>query len=225
MLKIILKNIETGWYHCYPVKKEWESEAKKLKVGQIVQYHHKNGLDWEMCKVEKIIVGNPPPKVKGVTFSEFCAPPFNPGLLPRYLWCYPRKAGRATLTKKYLDDCRQIRLEHKEVEKYNEKPYFLARLDTIKGKPDGKENLEKMMFPCNVIWKNTSLDTDHLGQLVTGFPNTDLEYQLIDLGRQVPIDECCTVDRNVDLKTLMDRWHIEVIKGETQMYKIGGVNV
>jgi len=69
------------------------------------------------------------------------------------------------------------------------------------------------------------LDRDHLGQLVTGFPNTDLEYQLIDLGRQVPVDECCTVDRNVDLKELMDRWHIEIVKGEAQLQKVGKVNV
>ena len=36
--KIIFKNVDTGWYHWYPVSKENESEARKLRVGQIVQF-------------------------------------------------------------------------------------------------------------------------------------------------------------------------------------------
>jgi len=197
--KILLKNVNTGWFYHYPVNKENESEARKLRVGKLVQYHHKNGLDWELCRVEKIIFKKPELKVKGTVFSEFAH-------------VYP-----------YI--CSLI--EDKKIKEYNEKPYFLARLDTIKGKPDGKENLEKMMFPCYVIWRENDNGQDKLGLLVTGFPppRQGTEYQLIDIQNQVAVDRCCTVNRNTNLKELMKRWHIEVVKGFAQLYKIGRVNV
>jgi len=149
-----------------------------------------------------------------------------PWQMGNWLFSTPRGAMKTTLTKKYLDDCRQIRLEHKEVEKYNKKPYFLARLDTIKGRPDGKENLEKMMFPCYVIFRMSESGEDKLGQLVTGFPSPHnfIEYQLIDLSKQVEKYNCCTINRDKDLGKLMSKYYIEVIKGEAKMYKVGKFN-
>ena len=232
--KIIFKNVETGWYHHYPVTKENESEARKLRVGQMVKFIPKHGMFSELCRVEKIIFKKPELKgtsPKGVVFSEFANMPedylpYSYPFTPGSLWHYPRKAGKNTATCAPTPPWYLGRfLKSKEIEEYDKKPYFLARLDTIKGKPDGKENLDKMMFPCYVIFRAYSKNNDALGQLVTGYPNGKLEYQLINLSRQVPSNQCCTVDRNTDLKVLMKRWSIEVIKGETQMWKVGGFNV
>ena len=246
MLKVIVKNIETGKHHCIDMPLAQAETYKNLKVGTTVQYYDGKGMDFETTKIEKLIDTDcdkmhkmrPGCAPKGTVFSEFANTPgmvfpmpYNfkpyPWQMGNWLFSTPRGAMKTTLTKKYLDDCKQIRAEHKAREEYQERPYFLARLDTIRGKPEGKENLEKMMFPCYVIWKGNDEDQDKLGQLITGFPSTKIgtQYQLINLTRQVSVGQCCTVDRSVDLKELMDKWFIEVIKGETQMWKIGGVNV
>jgi len=267
MLKVIVKNIETGKHHCIDMPLAQAETYKNLKVGTTVQYYDGKGMDFETCKVEKLIdtdkyaqsdmanalnygwvsqKGKPPRPgcaPKETVFSEFANTPGKVFSMPmpnpwqkyfydniitprnamKTLWLYPRKAGKNTMAD-YVADAQKITKEKKE---YQERPYFLARLDTIRGKPEGKENLEKMMFPCYVIWKGNDEDQDKLGQLITGFPSTKIgtQYQLINLTRQVSVGQCCTVDRSVDLKELMDKWFIEVIKGETQMWKIGGVNV
>jgi len=211
VIKIILKNVETGKHHCYEIEEGKERGLESLKVGHIVQYYDGKSSDWETCKIEKIIDNRPGLSPSAVVYSEFASLPY--GWNP---WYCARGAGKNTVFNIWND---------KEIKEYNKRPYFLARLDTIKGKPEGKENLKEIMFPCYVMWKYSEFDKDHLGQLVTGFPNSHLEYQLIDLSRQVPANECCSIDRNEDLEYLMDRWFIEVIKGETQMWKIGQVSV
>ena len=91
----------------------------------------------------------------------------------------------------------------------------------MKGKTDHKENLEKMKFPCWVTYRTACGRKKHLGQLVTGYPKDTVEYQLIKMEKQVCVGQCCTVWRDTDLAKLMTDFEIEVIKGETQCWKIG----
>jgi len=230
MLKVIVKNIITGKKHCMDMPLTVAETYKNLKVGQTVQYYDGKDATWEACKIEKLVDGRP----KEVIYNPY---PYTALYAQRdkadplyYAWnpfWFGRRAGRATLSKAPLEWMKQRHKESKEKKEYQKKPYFLARLDTIEGNPDGKENLEKMMFPCYVIFRMDKEGKDKVGQLVTGNPppHIQTEYQLIDMSYQVDVNSCCTIGRSHDLKWLMDKYFIEVVKGEAQLQKVGKVNV
>ena len=219
LLKIIVKNKETGKKECINIPKEMQNNLtiKALKPGM---YLGKGGCEY--VEIAKIVDNRP--KAREVVLPL----PFNPyhGIPLRFnpwsYWGSGRCAEKSTSMKEYIKNAIEIREERK---KYQERPYFNVKLDPIKGRSDGKENLEKMKFPCWCIWRCSTLDKHHIGMLVTGFPNNKLEYQLIDVGHQSEINACCSVDRNVSLEKLITRWNVEVIKGESQLWKVGNVNV
>lgn len=220
LLKIIVKNKETGEQRCVDIPKEREqdSDIVNLKVGMTVYYQAKMGCRPELVEIVKII-----DTTQGVVFRQYDGglapyPNWNP-------WTYARRAGRATFTREYLDKLREQNEERQDRKEYRKKPYFLVRLDTMRGTDVGEENLEKIKFPCWVTYRYTELGKDRIGMLVTGSPGTGLEYQLIDMMKQVPVGDVCTEFRDTDLKALMDKCNIKVIKGESQLYKIGRFNV
>jgi len=233
VLKIIIKYKDTGIQECVDISEEREndSDIKKLKVGMEVNYVRKKDLSIHPVEIVKIVNSRPLAKTLPGNWTPY---PWQEGLGYLQAQClnYPRRAGRATLAKKFLKDLVEQNEEREERKKYREKPYFLVRLDPIKGTDDGEENLEKMKFPCWVTFSYGTNGKEYIGQLITGYPARDpssfertFEYQLVDMMEQVPVGEACTVNRNTDLKELMKRFHIKVIKGQTQCWKIGGFNV
>ena len=218
LLKIIVKNIETGKQKCIDIDKDKEIDPVigKLKVGMKVYYLEKMGKPFEFVEVVKIVGKKPEP---------FIPPPF-PWQYDPFMYWNSRRAMKTTFTTKFWEDIKEMREAKKAKEEYEKKPYFNVKLDIMKGKADHKENLEKMKFPCWVTygWADCSKKR-HLGQLVTGYPKDRVEYQLICMEKQVGVGDCCTVWREYDLEKLMKNYDIEVIKGETQCWKIGKFNV
>ena len=220
LLKIIVKNKETGIQKCVNIPKERENDddIKCLKVGMVVLHRKDISIIPEIVEVVKIVGDRP----KGAVFSEYDSSVYPLTWNP---CSYARRAGRVTYTKEYLDACRQIREEIKTRDGYQKKPYFNVRLDPIKGSSDHQENLEKIKFPCWCVFRYPSFGKDKIGMLVTGMPQWTLEYQLIDMTEQVSVNDVCTMFRDTDLKALMDKRNIEIIKGESQLWKIGKFNI
>ena len=221
LLKIIVKNKETGYQKCIDIPKERENgtDIKCLKVGMTVYYLEKMGMQPELVEIVKIVDDRP----KGAVFSEYVPPlTWNP-------WRFAgRRAGRATGMKGFIEDVVKKREEIKERSEYQKKPYFNVRLDPIKGRNDGIENLKKMKFPCWIVYKMGKDFKHKIAMLVTGCPGltSAVEYQLIDMMEQVPIGEVCTMWRDTDLGKLMERLYSwEVVKGESQLWKIGKFNI
>ncbi|PKP62220.1 hypothetical protein CVT91_00080 [Candidatus Atribacteria bacterium HGW-Atribacteria-1] len=214
MLKIFIKNKETGKQRCIDIPKErWENlNIKTLKEGKILYYQAYWWEAPELVEIVKII--DTRPKSKPWWFT-----------LPWYAQMYQPLSINSTFERIMKDLDLSFPAPNpegsKERAKYNERPYFNARLDLIKGESDGKENFEKMKFPCLVVYKDCN--GNHLGMIVTGFPKVmgKLEYQLINIERQEPQTSCCTIFRRNSLEELMKICPFEVIKGEIQLWKVG----
>lgn len=226
LLKIIVKDRETGHQKCIDIPKERENDndIKNLKAGMIVVYQEEVGMKPEVVKIVKIVDDRPTtpppywtpyPRQKGLGYLQ-----------ARCLVNYPRGAGKVTFSKKFLEERIKQNEEIEARKEYRDKPYFLVRLDPVKGQPDGKENLDKIKFPCWVVYKYFVTGKHRIGMLVTGSPGTGFEYQLIDMMEQVPVNEVCTVFRGKDLKKLLDKFYsVEVVKGESQLWKVGKFDV
>lgn len=226
LLKIIVKNKETGEQKCINIPKEREndSDVKALKVGMTVNYLEKVGYFPELVEVVKIVDDRP--KAKGTVFDYIM--PIHWHNMGDVRSMYPRRAGR-NFSQKFWDDIKKMREERKELEEakkeYQERPYFNVKLDPIKGQSDGKENLEKMKFPCWCVYKYREDGKHRIGMLVTGFPKSTLEYQLIDMMETVDAKNCCTLYRDTSLEKLMKKCHIEIVKGEAQLWKVGQFDI
>ena len=259
MLKIIMKDKETGVQECFDVPKERQNDSiiKGLKPGMVVGFKSDFSTRAQVVEIVKIV--KIVPKPKGVVFSEYAKTPFDffpwqeacynirySKLPKRFSWVYPRGAGRSygvadaikfrNETMQRIKDAEAKKRaqvtkekEAKERKIFRYRPYYKIITESVKGKDEGKDNLEKMKFPCWVTFIQNK--EEKLGMLVTGFPDFKdiacliMEYQLIDMTEQRNQNSCCTVQRNRKLKVLMDRFHIEVAKGETKVRKVGEFNV
>jgi len=262
MLKIIMKDKETGIQECFDVPKERQNDSiiKGLKPGMVVGFKSDFSTRAQVVEIVKIVkIVKIVPKPKGVVFSEYAKMPFDfkpwqeacynirySKLPKRFSWVYPRGAGRSygvadaikfrNETMQRIKDAEAKKRaqvtkekEAKERKIFRYRPYYKIITESVKGKDEGKDNLEKMKFPCWVTFIQNK--EEKLGMLVTGFPDFKdiacliMEYQLIDMTEQRNQNSCCTVQRNRKLKVLMDRFHIEVAKGETKVRKVGEFNV
>ena len=262
MLKIIMKDKETGIQECFDVPKERQNDSiiKGLKPGMVVGFKSDFSTRAQVVEIVKIVkIVKIVPKPKGVVFSEYAKIPFDfkpwqeacynirySKLPKRFSWVYPRGAGRSygvadaikfrNETMQRIKDAEAKKRaqvtkekEAKERKIFRYRPYYKIITESVKGKDEGKDNLEKMKFPCWVTFIQNK--EEKLGMLVTGFPDFKdiacliMEYQLIDMTEQRNQNSCCTVQRNRKLKVLMDRFHIEVAKGETKVRKVGEFNV
>lgn len=234
LLKIIIKNRVTGKQKCVNIPKENENHisVKNLRVGMVVYYCEFPGTKPEFVEIVKIVNDKPLGHTLRGMPPYWTPYPWQKGLghLQAQSIVYPKGAGRATFAKQYprtIEKIREYAEGRKALKGYKDKPYFSVRLDPIKGQPDGKENLEKIKFPCWVVYRGLENGKDKIGMLVTGMPGVEpMEYQLIDMMEQVPVDEVCTIFRDKDLKKLLSRFYsVEVIKGESQCWKVGRFNV
>ena len=218
MLKVIVKNKETGIQKCIDIPKERENDTdiKALKVGMTVYHLEKMGMQPELVEVVKIVDDRPLAKTLP---GEFTWNPFS---------FAGGAMGRASAIEKFAKKAQQARERARVTEEYQKKPYFNVKLDPIKGSSDHQENLEKIKFPCWCVYRYPLGGKDEIGMLITGLKalTIDIEYQLIDMMKQVPGKGTCnTIFRDTNLKALMEKCNIEIIKGESQLWKMGKFNV
>ena len=110
---------------------------------------------------------------------------------------------------------RRVR-EKKELAKLRQRPYFRTMVDIVRGKPLGKENLEKIKFPCYCEYRTNY--GKFLGEINSSFTmGCGQEYILSCIERQG-----CTsiVERSKSFKEMMEAYDIEILKGELKLWKV-----
>lgn len=102
--------------------------------------------------------------------------------------------------------------EREKLKEFHKRPYFKTTVEIVKGKPQGKENLKKIKFPCYCSYVNFP-GLRELGQI-----NKGRNYELFHVGKQ---GETNYVDGSFQtLKGLMKVYNIEILKGELKLWKV-----
>lgn len=170
---------------------------------------------------------------KGAVFSEYKVPFIIPEYMqtiieeigkPGKIIGYPKGAGRVFMYDEYLRDhlARVARCEERsklihaidereKLKEFHKRPYFNVVVEEVKGKPLGKENLEKIKFPCYCSYECN-------GSEWVGTLDRDFEYYYLNsMNTQKDFN---TVDKRAILRDLMDRYKIEILKGELRLWKV-----
>ena len=222
LLKIILENVETKTKACFDVPESSKNSYENLKIGDTVYYVGDTSLKPAICKIIKLV----DPEAKKKLLNPFFGFPM--GFRP-YKWqlpLMPRGAGRNTAmfgVTKMKDIIKDAEAKKKAMADFTDRKYFNVRLDFVKGRLGFSESYDKIQFPCWCLFK--TMDEYKIGMLVTGFPRGEYEYQLLNMTRQENTKTCTTVKRSKSLEELMESYKIEIIKGETQCWKVGSKRV
>lgn len=229
-MKIIIRNNKTGKHYKIEM-------GGKVKVGdKIMRINDKEYLyngRFEYCEVFKILEAKNKKKKnldpfiekrrpksglrginsKGAIFSELVSMPLN-WVVPEYTkpllniykpgrWIVstPRYAGQNFVNKQ---------IQKKKLKELHKRPYFKTTVEEVKGKPRGEENLDKIKFPCWCSYKCN-------GFVWVGALDRDFKYYYLNsMNAQKDFN---TVDKKTILKDLMDRYDIEILKGELKLWK------
>lgn len=220
---LIIKNVETGKHY-----KIEGSKVFKEKVGNKIYYVTAEGIHF--CKIVKII--DRVKKAKGVVFSEFANWELpDPNTINKILESLKQTPGAVMefkstrVGKNYIyrlyeeikKEKEKERKEKEELSRLHKRLYFITRVDIVKGKPLGKENLDEIKFPCFCTFKSGDEGPEHYGQLNKGFDGKCELYELHCIDVQTL--GYSRVDEDHSLKALMDEWKIEIVKGEIQLWK------
>ena len=204
-------------------KRQYIVSSDEYKVGDILLLDNR---DWKVIKVidrgkklqgtehKRVTINDCKPK--GAVFSEFAMhlknweiPEYMKGLLkglekPNMVLSYHRQAGRNTayeIIKK--EEARR------KLSEFHKRPYLNVVVEEVKGKPQGKENLEKIEFPCYCSYVNG-------GKIYSGELNHSRYYGLFRIDKQ---DKYNFVDEMSSLNHLMEVYKIQIVKAEVKLWR------
>jgi len=208
IMKVILKGKLDGKGKQFNITTENEGRYKsfldEVKVGASVMCFHR-------CKLTEYYIFKKIDYRKNTPKGKEGRAVFNISSYLPELW-----SGSIMKKMKELSD----EMDNKKEQRKNRKrAYWKTTVDVIPGEEEIKENPEKMKFPCHITY--SYYGKRKVGMLITGFPNSVVEYQLVKTQEQSDLDGVCTIRRSTDLKELMDMYDIEVVKGETKVWKVG----
>jgi len=227
-IHLILENVSTKMkiHYVTPYK-----EGRDYKVGDDILYNYQ---PWKVIKIiqhkgkkEKLDPFIEKRRPKGVVFSEFANMPLN-WVVPKHIrrllkgiekpnivFSYHRKAGKNIayeIMKAKEEQAKRVEkmVLARKLKEFHRKPYLSVTLEEVKGKKQGKENLEKIEFPCYCsYWCN--------GHRWKGQINRDFDYYyLISMNTQKDYN---VISKRINLETIMDEWDIEILKAEVKLWK------
>ena len=187
----------------------------------------------EPCEVVKVLEAKKKKKkldpfikkrrIKGAVFGEYKRIPLNwevpeymKSLLknvekPTKIFLYHRKAGKNIGYQIAMEE--KKRREKKAISEFRRRPYFKTIIEEVKGKPRGKENLDRIKFPC---WCSYS----DCGKRHIGIINRRYSwYMLFNIDKQLSQPKSNAVGDDNDLEKLMKDYDIEILKGELKLFK------
>ena len=220
LMKIIMKKVVGGKGKQFNITTENEDRYKgfmtDLKPGARVGYVDRCEMtEYVVFKIIDYRKNLPIGKMGHAIFHTPYQVPFQPikAMIPQ-LWT-------ATVMSEMRKDF-DLRNE-KEIEKNKKRAYWKTIVDVIPGKEDIRENPNAVKFPCHVSYRMGTVR--HIGMLITGYSG-QLEYHLIMSQEQTKLaGGCCTLKRDTNLDKLMRDYDIEILKGETRVWKVGKFNV
>lgn len=240
---LILKNVKTG--------KHYKVEMyANVKVGdKIMRFKERDYLyngEYEDCVVVKII--DKAKKVKGVVFSESASMPAA-WRIPEYVNPMLKSFGKSPgcvmefkstrMGKNYIyglyeeikeeikKEKEKERKEKEELSRLSKRPYFVTKVDIVKGEPEGKENLNKIKFPCYCSFNaNNGISGDPsksykvhgIGRVDKTFTEGQIQYLLSWADHQQ--EDLSVICSTPSLKRLFEIYDIEVLKGELRLWKV-----